>query len=979
MPKSLYNEFLKTFDAIKDLEPDKALQSLLALIAKDVNGNKALCAIYSKKDNVIKAITPVFGMERDDVITLFKFSPERKSALKEAIKKKSIYYTNDALNDPYFIKEFVLSFDVTRVMIIPVFNKANELFAAIYVASEKDFTEKEIKKGKKWINLLYPLLSYILKLRSAREELISYARIVSEINPVLAEPDPENALTMLAKSLLKWKGICGIKILHRENNHAQATLIEEMNTTNVECTDPALIRTIIRETPIDHNKTLQIQLAYNRISSIAPHINFILNALSFISLFLIYNREKHSLSMKFSLLFNLTRALSVIKTEKELADNLTKILFEYGNYEDVSYLEYDKKHKSLRLLSQFTIIGMNVYSNYEQSIDIGIIGKSIKEAKTIIVNDTRNDPDYYAGFPERTIFQSEAAIPLFYEGEPVAVLNLETTRKHAFTETEQHFLNVLKDIVESRLSLILHKKEVKRDRERLKALGKLIDMVSPKDEQDTILRKSLMTLQEAFGDNFIFYSVILENGIVTLKRTDGALLELHEKDQPEEMLKSFATKKPAVFEFGGYSSVLLPLKECKERRGIFVQKRTGEFLETTIDFLTFAANFICQLIHNSTLYKDLDRKLKEFGYLYNFSREISETKSQEELFGKTYHLVKSLFDVEDFYIALYSPEENAIYLEIDYDGNTRQRKRIIPLSKSQGLTAWIIKQKRPVIINDWDKEALSYPIVPLGNKPHKSYIGVPLIYENRVLGVIALQSPRKNHFSGHTLSLLSTIASQLSITLNNLDNVKRLQELVYMLENTYNETLEALSHALDYREKETEYHSKRVAEYALLLAKKYGIKDENKLRYIYWGGLLHDIGKIGIPDKILLKPGKLTEEEWNIMKKHVVIGYQILKGINFLQAALPLVLHHHEWWNGKGYPMGLREEEIPVEARIFSVVDAFDAMTSDRPYRKAMTYEKAINEIKRMRGVQFDPNVVDTFVQIPFEELLKINPSLQKE
>lgn len=197
------------------------------------------------------------------------------------------------------------------------------------------------------------------------------------------------------------------------------------------------------------------------------------------------------------------------------------------------------------------------------------------------------------------------------------------------------------------------------------------------------------------------------------------------------------------------------------------------------------------------------------------------------------------------------------------------------------------------------------------------------------------------------------------------------------LETTYGETLEALSNALDYRENETEHHSKRVGRYAILLAREYGINKEEQLKYIYWGGLLHDIGKIGIPDNILLKHGKLTKDEWSIMKKHVIIGYKILKGIKFLQPALPLILYHHEWWNGKGYPMGLSERDIPVEARIFTVVDAFDAMTSHRPYRKAMYYEDAIRELKKMKGQQFDPDVVESFLKIPKESLVKINPNLK--
>lgn len=176
--------------------------------------------------------------------------------------------------------------------------------------------------------------------------------------------------------------------------------------------------------------------------------------------------------------------------------------------------------------------------------------------------------------------------------------------------------------------------------------------------------------------------------------------------------------------------------------------------------------------------------------------------------------------------------------------------------------------------------------------------------------------------------------------------------------------LSSLIKTLDAREKETGSHSGRVRQNAQTLATAMGIKGE-KLEDITLGAMLHDIGKIGVPDSILLKPGKLDEEEWDCMKKHPQIGYDIISEIEFLEGCAEIVLAHHERYDGKGYPNGLKGEQIPLGARIFSVVDTLDAMTSDRPYRKALTFEVACAEIIRCRGTQFDPRVVEAFLTIP--------------
>jgi putative nucleotidyltransferase with HDIG domain len=192
----------------------------------------------------------------------------------------------------------------------------------------------------------------------------------------------------------------------------------------------------------------------------------------------------------------------------------------------------------------------------------------------------------------------------------------------------------------------------------------------------------------------------------------------------------------------------------------------------------------------------------------------------------------------------------------------------------------------------------------------------------------------------------------------------RLRATMHDLERSYDITLEAMGDALDLRDAETEGHSRRVTAYTVALARKMGVKAD-ELRIIARGAFLHDIGKIATPDCILLKPGKLDAEETAIMRQHCARGYEMVRKIPFLRDAAEIVHAHQESFDGSGYPRGLRGEEIPLGARIFAIADAFDAMTSDRPYRKGMSVEQARDELKRCAGTQFDPHIVEVFLDMP--------------
>lgn len=200
------------------------------------------------------------------------------------------------------------------------------------------------------------------------------------------------------------------------------------------------------------------------------------------------------------------------------------------------------------------------------------------------------------------------------------------------------------------------------------------------------------------------------------------------------------------------------------------------------------------------------------------------------------------------------------------------------------------------------------------------------------------------------------------------ERTKELNDAYQKLDQTYIFTLRALVTALDTRDEETQGHSLRVVRYALKLAGLMGINDKQRLKVLEYGSLLHDIGKIGIPDAVLRKPGKLTAEEWAVMKTHPSVGYKILHRIEFLEEASQIVLHHHERWDGTGYPEGLSGEDIPLGSRIFAVVDTVDAMTSERPYRDALTFEAASGELTKWTGKQFDARVVDAFLSVPLDD-----------
>jgi putative nucleotidyltransferase with HDIG domain len=273
-----------------------------------------------------------------------------------------------------------------------------------------------------------------------------------------------------------------------------------------------------------------------------------------------------------------------------------------------------------------------------------------------------------------------------------------------------------------------------------------------------------------------------------------------------------------------------------------------------------------------------------------------------------------------------------------------------------GIVGHCARLSKPVIVNDVKADARYYAQIDNLAFPNtQSILCAPLIRQGRVIGVIQIVNKVDGTwFDDGDLELLQMFGVQSAVALGNA-------QLYSDLRHSFADTVRAINNAIEARDGITSSHTNRVTNIALAIADELHWHPE-KIHNLEIGSLLHDIGKIGMPDRLLFKEGIFTEDEYLEFKDHPLVGARMLSGVTALEPVLPYVLYHQERYDGKGYPFGLAGDAIPLEGRLLSVADTFDAMTSDRPYRTGLTEEQAIAEITRQRGTQFDPVIVDALV-----------------
>lgn len=274
-----------------------------------------------------------------------------------------------------------------------------------------------------------------------------------------------------------------------------------------------------------------------------------------------------------------------------------------------------------------------------------------------------------------------------------------------------------------------------------------------------------------------------------------------------------------------------------------------------------------------------------------------------------------------------------------------------------------LREGQPVVVSDVTMDSFSGPeSAAVQARSLGSVLYVPLLIGDHAEGVMIVgTSDGAREYSADDIDLCRTLSAQIALAIANAQLFESVQIAAAEIRCAYDATLEGWSLALELRDEETSGHTERAAALAVELAEELGVP-ESQLSHVRRGALLHDIGKMAVPDAILRKAGSLTDDEWAVMRKHPEYARQFLSQIEYLEPALDIPYCHHERWNGTGYPRGLRGEQIPLPARIFAVIDVYDALTSDRPYRKAWSKAEAMAHIRLQAGIHFDPDVVEAFL-----------------
>jgi HD-GYP domain-containing protein (c-di-GMP phosphodiesterase class II) len=387
-------------------------------------------------------------------------------------------------------------------------------------------------------------------------------------------------------------------------------------------------------------------------------------------------------------------------------------------------------------------------------------------------------------------------------------------------------------------------------------------------------------------------------------------------------------------------------------------KRSGQaFTEDDLNLLLGISGQISQALANANLHERTEQQVAELSLIQELGKAINSSLDLDSVLNYFIDMTSRILEADRSTLMLYDEQEKELYVQVSR-GFEDKRIREIRFKIGEGIAGRAAELRKPIRVAHTHLDQ-TYKRLPFSETEKAcTLISAPLMNRDHLIGVINCEREldKKGPFTAENLDLLDTLASQASVAIQNA-------RLYNNLLNYYFETIQALAAAIDAKDSYTHGHSRRVTDLSIGIAQVMGLS-RDEVHSIRHAALLHDVGKIGISEQILLKPGRLTDEEFETIKTHPHIGAGILDSIEFLKTVCLMIEHHHERYDGRGYPAGLKGEEIPLGARIIGVADSFDAITSTRPYRKPLTFAEASNEILRCSGTQFDPAVVKAFMQL---------------
>lgn len=426
----------------------------------------------------------------------------------------------------------------------------------------------------------------------------------------------------------------------------------------------------------------------------------------------------------------------------------------------------------------------------------------------------------------------------------------------------------------------------------------------------------------------------------------------------------FSPWRDLALSYGIYTTLAVPLISRGKTFGTLnlYSKKEGFFTDENISMFQAFSNQAATALENARLFDETNKRLSAIKALRNIDMAITSSLDPRVTLKILIEETMEQLEVDASAVLIIDPVTHTL----KYSAGKGLKKGFAENRRYhlwEGPAGKAIKEQRVIFIKDLSE--IDDPLFKdlMKEEGFTLYYAVPIISKGKVLGVLETYHRKRRKYNSEWIELLEALAGQAAIAIENSQLFYDLHKSNIELQQAYDETIEGWSLAMDLRDKETEGHTKRVTELTIKIARLMGVRDE-EIVHIRRGALLHDIGKLGVPDGILLKPGKLTDEEMELMRKHPQFAHEMLSPIEYLRPALDIPYCHHEKWDGTGYPRGLKGKQIPLSARIFAVVDVWDALTSDRPYRPAWSKEKALNYIKEESGKSFDPEIVDIFLKL---------------
>lgn len=354
--------------------------------------------------------------------------------------------------------------------------------------------------------------------------------------------------------------------------------------------------------------------------------------------------------------------------------------------------------------------------------------------------------------------------------------------------------------------------------------------------------------------------------------------------------------------------------------------------------------------------QEIENRFKHLEALIDLTALINSSLQIEEIKKRAINSAVELTGSEAGSLLFVDNNTGELFFDVA-SGEKGEVVKTVRLAKGQGIAGWVAENHLPIIIENAQSDYRFFRTADeISGFKTMNMVCVPVETKDRLLGVLQVINKRDGMFNSRDMMVMVAFSQQVAIS---VENAKLHEEL----KATFYDTIQAFAETIEMRDPYTGGHTRRVMEYSLGIGKRMGLP-AGEIERLKLSAILHDIGKIGVPDDVLLKPGKLTDKELRSMMRHAEIGPEVLSRIRKLKEILPGIRHHHERYDGAGYPSGLKGDDIPIIARIIAVADSFDAMTSDRPYRKGLSVETAVEELRKNSGTQFDPSAVKSFLTV---------------